>query len=329
MMNLWHVIERPVTTGPDDPPRKEILYQIPYATVDLTPKPPPAQTPIEEAKPQPQAQSQQPDRTASWKSFLESLKDPMVYGPLMTFIQASTVPLRPGETLGSRMLYASSLAGLHKQLLQENAEKLPMQKRREELEMQDLEARVAKNKVMAQVASAFELKKTQAEVERLIQEGRLREAEALQKQIDAELDRQYGSRQREASIRNQLAQAAMYDRLPAQGGGRGGKQEKLPSSQEVLSYRDYLMNQYDQLIGIPWAQAKQREPELTFDEFLQKYGKQALFNYMRKNIEEFNSKYPQYMLQWGQATFTPQGRAVKGSKPQHEKEITLEEFLRK
>lgn len=342
MKNFWEVLYRSGSPKPGGDPLvgHEVLHQTPYARVEIQPAGPAPQTSMQASPPSPPGQQSQPisvgqppvqtQKASEWRNFFDTLKDPNVFGPLMTFVQAATVPLSPGETLGGRLAYASSLMQMHKRLLEENAQRIPEQAlkaRKEQLELENLESQVQRNKMLTQTAERYGMAVEAAKLRNLLAQGRLDEAKAAAAEIANKLETKYGEASREADIRYKQANTRYLDRLPQQA-VRGNIRDSslLPTQQQQLQ-RQQLMQEYDQLIGIPYAKARQEALkqgiDLSFDDYLQQSGKNVLFRQFIKKVDAHNAVAPQYRLEWRQQQFTESGRGNSPAK----KRISAEQWL--
>lgn len=154
----------------------------------------PQQPQIAQPAPIQQPQTPAPEKVSAWKGFLDSMKDPSVIGPMQTFLSAIAVPLRPGENLGARIGYASTLMNLHRQMLQENAVNLPLAQREKEAKVRQAEASVASTEASTQETEGrvkfneatfnTRKKKLETEYQTAIKEQNIKAAEAAMKEIE-------------------------------------------------------------------------------------------------------------------------------------------------
>jgi hypothetical protein len=143
----------------------------------------------------PQAATPAPpqERVEAWKGFLDSLKDPDVLGPIQTFLATVAAPLQPGESLGARIGYASTLMQMHKRMLEENAINEPLRRREQEAKVRNEELRGAETEARTAAANQqinfnaktedIRIKELLAKAEIAIKEQNLRAAQAAMEEL--------------------------------------------------------------------------------------------------------------------------------------------------
>ena len=252
-------------------------------TVPIPTTPPPQ---VVEGLPNP-AQGQQPvnpqeERVSGWKNLLESMKDPNVMQPMQTFFQAIAAPMAPWENTASRLARASGLMQQHKAMLAENAKNAGRDQELKDLEMRGKRAEVGKAEVgvdkarsdarlsgtNADVAEATKQQEIDAaiqNVDNLKRQGRLHDAQILEKEIQ-----------------NKYADA--YERAKVKKMQRDSDAPYFsPNSKEAeasLNTREQRQSFYDAQIGpyTEWVRAKKAEgaavgvvPPTSFQDFLKEY----------------------------------------------------------
>lgn len=307
----------------------------PAPTPQALPQPMPSPQPA----PQPQAAPQQavppqvappPERVSAWKGFLDSMKDPNVIGPLQTFLSAVAVPLRPGENLGARIGYASTLMQMHKRMLEENAVNEPLRRRKQEAEIKQAEATARETTSRADYnerSLETRLDKLTQELENAQDQASINRIKIEAETLKLDLENKYGEqeaklrlRELEQKIRESQARAGMYNRSP-KAGGAGGK--------ETTTDADYqsILSDYDTLFGAPYEAAKRADPTLTFESWVKSSGMGPNFRKFEARVQAYNKgKKPEQQVRWGTTRYMDGERTAPGSKGKTR--MTAEEYLK-
>lgn len=326
MQGFWKVIA---------PGREEFVpYQ--YTTVNIQPEStaapfptqPIVQQPVQQqavAQPpavQPPAQPQvQQSKVAAWEMALRKMLDPKIMGPLQTFLGAMSVPLSSGETMGSRLGYASTLMRMHQRMLEENERNIPLQQRQKELELEKAEVEARKLKSAADYEERSlggRLDKLQQELARAKNENEVRRIEKQLKDIELQLAQEFGREEAklklqniQQNIRTQRAQEGMYNRSPKV----SGEASNTASTNNL----DALRRRYEVEIFMPyrnWAAEKRRlDPtsDVSWATFLKEYPQMAVI-------------YRQWSNEFSKAGGQLTTRELE--EPKVKKRITAEEYLK-
>lgn len=268
-------IETRMTAGVPQAPQ---VQPAPGGMPAQQPMQPPQQMQPQTAQPgstNPPAQPGNPELVGKWTDFMNRITQPDVLGPLQTFLAAAAAPMQPGESMGARLAYASTLMQLHKSMLDENARLAPQLAEERELKMQQMRGQIE------QTAAATEAsRKTSQRAQQQMdwdEETKLQRLALLDQQIAAakaqgnaaeaqrlEAERKrlhlekWGDKTTQSEIDLKKAQAGMYNRSPKEGGAGGSADKELAKSE--------LENQYEIQIWAPyleWAKAKGKIGEDT------------------------------------------------------------------
>lgn len=148
------------------------------------PPPVPAQAPqVQPAPGSTQTQSAPGDQQNRWTGIMNRISQPDVLGPLQTFLAAASAPLQPGESMGGRLAYASTLMQLHKSMLNENARLAPYQQQERELKLQQAQSEIDRNTAAVNASNA-QTRRTNQEID-LANETKLQKIDLLDQQIRA------------------------------------------------------------------------------------------------------------------------------------------------
>lgn len=238
-----------------------------------------------------------------WTALMDRIVQPDVLGPLQTFLAAASAPLEPGESLGARLGYASTLMNLHKSMLEENARLAPYLQKERDLKIQQMEAEIAQNQASTE-ASQTQTRRAKQQIEfdektegqridllkQQIREAQRRgdaaEAQRLKTELDIKLDTKYGARKAEADIAATEARARYLDRIPQTGAGAG----KAPKNPKYANLSDAAFRQsYESTILNPykrWAE-EQKKQGLSYD--------WANYLAVSRNVREINEMMDEAM----------------------------------
>lgn len=299
----------------------------PAPTPQALPQPMPSLQPAA----QPQAAPQQavppqvappPERVSAWKGFLDSMKDPNVIGPLQTFLSAVAVPLRPGENLGARIGYASTLMQMHKRMLEENAVNEPLRRREQEAKIKQAEATARETTSRADYnerSLETRLDKLTQELENAQDQESINRIKIETETLKLDLENKYGEqeaklklRELEQKIRESQARAGMYSRSP-KAGGAGGTKSTGPAALEGLR------SQYEAGVWKPFmAYVQQKRTEDP------KYGGSQAWNDFLKDNPKIAQIYKELEKAYVKAGGQIETR--KESSTGKSRDITWEEF---
>lgn len=215
-----------------------------------------------------------------WTALMGRITQPDVLGPLQTFLAVAAAPLQPGENFGARMGYANTLMQMHRSMLEENARLAPYLQKERDLKIQEMEGTIARN-AAATKSSETQTRRTEQQIgfdektegqridllKQQISEAKRRgdaaEAQRLNVELDTQLDRQYGGREREAKIKDTEASARYKDRLPQAPAGHSGQDKKLAKSQLEDTYEIEIWAPY-----VEWAKKLDPGADTTFNAYL-------------------------------------------------------------
>ncbi len=231
-------IETRMTAGVPQAPQ---VQQAPGGMPAQQPMQPPQPMQPQTAQPgstNPPAQPGNPELVGKWTDFMNRITQPDVLGPLQTFLAAAAAPMQPGESMGARLAYASTLMQLHKSMLDENARLAPQLAEERELKMQQMRGQIEQT-AAATEASRRAGQRAQQQMD-YDEETKLQRIDLLDQQINAakaqgnaaeaqrlEAERKrlhlekWGDKTAAAEIRAKNSQAGMLDRSPKEGGAGG------------------------------------------------------------------------------------------------------------
>jgi hypothetical protein len=255
-------------------PQSPAVQAAPGVNPAGTPMPPPAPAMAPQAPgslPQPQPNPALQNR---WQGLMDRITQPDVLGPLQTFLAAASAPMQPGENMGARLGYASTLMQMHRAMLQENAKMAPHLERARELEMQKMELenqRIAAATESSQAQTQETRQRTDRNWEQQPLDTEMRQLEASgarlsqeQKALQLGLDKQFGAGDRELSQKSNRMnieyKQALIDAM---------KQKASPQELAVMPEDAFRAN-YDAVVIQPyktWAQAQRRENPAALVDF--------------------------------------------------------------
>lgn len=295
MEQFWNAWQMPGKfTGA--PEQVHAIQQLANTQDKMVAGPAPAQAAPAPAAPAPAAEparvtaptdpaDQYTQRRTGWTTMMERMRDPNVMGPLQTFFSALAAPMGPGENWASRLGRASSLATIHRSMLDENAKNAPREEELRQLEMEgkrldvqgkqaDVRGRTADAQVKEGTLTA-RIETAKVEYQNAVQQGRLADANLALKELQLDLERRYGPERAKLEMDKaradigRLNAAALRDRTAAQ------KEKESPSADKVWQRRVNLAKGTVQ--GF-LRQFQSTNPSATVDDFYVWLDEQAYTN---------------------------------------------------
>jgi hypothetical protein len=217
---------------------------------------------------------------------MERMRDPNVMGPLQTFFSALSAPMGPGENWASRLGRASSLANIHRSMLDENARNQPREDELRQLELegkrldvQGKQADVRGRTVDANFKEATFSDRVAAgrlDVENAIKQGKLHDANMALKALELDLQKQFGAQKAELEmkkIRTDIARsnASAYRDIAA-----GNKDKKSESDMDKVWQR--RVNLAKGTVQGVLRQFRASNPGATVDDFYKWIDENSLMN---------------------------------------------------